>query len=360
MRIACFNPGSSSVKLSVIDGDVTRSEESVGFDGVDTDLARALPDGVQAAAVRVVHGGTDFLEATVVTEVVLDRLRSLSWLAPLHNPVALGLIDRVRELRPGLPIVACFDTAFHSRLREEASTYPVPGEWTRRWGLRRFGFHGLSHGYSSRRAAEMIGQRPHRLVTCHLGAGASLCAIRDGLSVDTTMGFTPMEGLMMATRSGSVDPGVILFALRQGLSVDEVERALDRESGILGVSGISADFRVVVGARDAGDAAAELALSIYRHRLVQGIAAMVATLGGIDALVFTGGVGENADSLREEACSALAFLGIVLSPGQDDAQLEDRRLSPPGSATDVLVVHAREDVEMARHATALLAGPSLA
>ncbi|HEV1997858.1 MAG TPA: acetate/propionate family kinase, partial [Candidatus Dormibacteraeota bacterium] len=232
MPIACVNPGSSSVKLSVIDGAVTLSQEDLPGGGANVDLAAALRLAeITAAAVRVVHGGAEFRSATLVDGGVLDRLRAISWMAPLHNPVALGLIDRIREMRPGLPVVACFDTAFHATMPAESTTYPLPQEWSGRWGLRRYGFHGLSHGYASRRSAELLGQRPPRLVSCHLGAGASLCAVEDGRSVDTTMGFTPMEGLMMATRSGSVDPGVILFAMRQGLSADDIERSLDRESG---------------------------------------------------------------------------------------------------------------------------------
>jgi acetate kinase len=354
VRIACLNPGSSSVKLSVIDGDVTVSQQSMPSDGAQVDLSGALPQGISAAAVRVVHGATEFREATLVDGGVLARLRELTWLAPLHNPAALSLIDRIREKRPDLPVVACFDTAFHATLPEEAATYPVPQEWTRRWGLRRFGFHGLSHAYVSRRAAEVLGRRPSRLVSCHLGAGASLCAIKDGRSVETTMGFTPMEGLMMATRSGSVDPGLILFVLRQGLSAEEVERCLDRESGVLGVSGISSDFRKVVVAAQAGDAAAGLALSIYRHRLIQGIGAMVATLGGMDALVFTGGVGENQAPLREETCAALGFLGVALRAANRVVDAEDLRLSAANSAVDVLVIPAREDLEMARQASSKL------
>lgn len=354
MRIACLNPGSSSLKLSVLDGDVTVSQENIAGDRADVALARALQPGIETVAVRVVHGGTEFREATLVGDDILGRLRDLSWLAPLHNPVALGLIERVREMRSDLPVVACFDTAFHTTLPEEAATYPVPREWTRRWELRRFGFHGLSHAYASRRTAELVGRRPSRLVSCHLGAGASLCAVHDGRSVDTTMGFTPMDGLMMATRSGSVDPGVILFALRQGLSVDDVERGLDREAGILGMSGISSDFRQVVAAADAGAAAAALAVSVYRHRLIQGIAAMAASLGGIDALVFTGGVGENQPRLREQTCAALGFLGVGLAGGENAADGPDRRLSLVDSAVDVLVIQAREDLEMARQAISLL------
>jgi len=354
VRIACLNPGSSSIKLSVLDGDVTLSQESIASGGADIDFAGVLSEGITAAAVRVVHGGKDFREATLVDGDVLARLRKLSWLAPLHNPAALSLMERVRRMRPDLPVVACFDTAFHATLPPEASTYPVPREWTQRWGLRRFGFHGLSHAYVSRRAGELLGRRPSRLVSCHLGAGASLCAIQDGRSVDTTMGFTPMEGLMMATRSGSVDPGLILFAMRQGLSAEDIERGLDRESGILGVSGISSDFRQVVAAADGGDASAGLALSIFRHRFAQGIAAMAASLGGIDALVFTGGVGENQAPLREQTCAALGFMGVALGAGESVVDGPDLRLWTLGGAADVLVIHAREDLEMARQARSLL------
>jgi acetate kinase len=357
VRIACLNPGSSSVKLSVLDDAVTVSQENIAGDGADVSLSRALEQEIETVAVRLVHGGTEFRQATLVDGDVLGRLRELSWLAPLHNPVALGLIDRVREMRSDLPVVACFDTAFHATLPEENAIYPVPREWTRRWGLRRFGFHGLSHAYASRRTAELVGRRPSRLVSCHLGAGASLCAVHDGRSVDTTMGFTPMDGLMMATRSGSVDPGVILFALRQGLSIDEVERGLDREAGILGMSGISSDFREVVAAADTGNEPAALAVKVYRHRLIQGIAAMASSLGGIDALVFTGGVGENQPRLREQTCAALEFLGVGLQGGENAADGQDRRLSSVDSAVDVLVIQAREDLEMVRQATSLLSPP---
>jgi len=352
--IACLNPGSSSTKLSVVDGDVTVSQSSIAPDGANVDLSTVLPEGISAAAIRVVHGGMEFREPTLVQGDVLARLRKLSWLAPLHNPAALRLIDRLRETRPDLPLVACFDTAFHATLAAEAYTYPVPRSWTQDWGLRRFGFHGLSHAYASRRAGQLLGRRPGRLVTCHLGAGASLCAVRDGRSVDTTMGFTPMDGLMMATRSGSVAPGLILFALRQGLSAEAIERGLDRESGILGVSGISSDFRQVVAASDDGDPSARLALNIYRHRLAQGIAAMVTSLGGIDALVFTGGVGENLPHLWERTCAALAFIGVGLDTGQLAVDSLDQRLPTVDRTIAVLVIHAREDLEMARQASSLL------
>ena len=354
LRIACLNPGSSSVKASLLDGDSTLTETSIDSGSPSMDLAAVLPADIDGVAVRIVHGGPDFRGATLVDGTVLRRLRDLAWLAPLHNPAALALIDRVRELRPDVPIVGCFDTAFHATLPEAAATYPVPRSWTTMWGLKRYGFHGLSHAYASRRTSQLLGGRPSRLVSCHLGAGASLCAIRDGVSVDTTMGFTPMEGLMMATRSGSIDPGIILLALREGLSVDDVERQLEHASGLFGLAG-SADFRTVATAADGGDEAAVLAVSVYHHRLVQGAAAMAASLGGIDALVFTGGVGENQASLRQRVCAGIAFLGVALTPDDSDHDGQDRALPGEVDAVKVLVIHAREDLEMARQAGPLLA-----
>ncbi|MHB8508018.1 MAG: acetate/propionate family kinase [Candidatus Dormibacteria bacterium] len=354
MQVVCLNPGSSSTKVSVVDGDSTISHASIPAGTTELDLGTLLPNGISAAVVRVVHGGHEFQDPVLIQGDVRSRLDQLSWMAPLHNPAALGLIDRVQKSRPDLPVVACFDTAFHATLPEEAWTYPVPGTWSRKWGLRRFGFHGLSHAYASRRADALLGRLPSRLVSCHLGAGASLCAIREGRSIDTTMGFTPMDGLMMATRSGSVDPGLILFALRQGLSADDIERALDRESGLLGVSGVGAGYLEVAAAADLGIRPAQLALAIYRHRLVQGIAAMAASLGGIEALVFTGGVGENQPRLWERTCAGLKFLGIALDGTEVAVGEQDQRLRTSDSSVAVLVIHAREDVEMARQASLLL------
>ena len=237
---------------------------------------------------------------TVLDDDVLTALRHLTDLAPLHQPKSLAGIDAVAAARPGLPTVACFDTAFHATLSEVAYTYAIPAEWRSRWNVRRFGFHGLSHAYSSRRAAEIVG-RPAaelRVVVCHLGAGASLCAVANGRSVDTTMGFTPLEGLVMATRSGSVDPGLVLWLQEHaGLSAAQVAAALEHESGLLALGG-DADMRALLPRADRGDAAAVLAIDVYVHRLVAGVAAMTAALGGLDVLVFTGGVGENASTIR--------------------------------------------------------------
>jgi acetate kinase len=245
---------------------------------------------------------------------------------------------------PDTPAVACFDTAFHATLPPAAATYAVPAAWRERWGVRRYGFHGLSHAYASRRAAAA------RVVSCHLGAGASLAAVRDGVSLDTTMGFTPMEGLVIATRSGSVDPGLVLWLLRHDVSADAVEEGLDRDGGLRGLAG-DGDMRALL-ARD--DADAGLALDVYVHRLRAGIAAMVAALGGLDALVFTGGVGEHAPEVRAAAADGLGFLGVALDADANARATADAEIGVAGAAARTLVVTAREDLEVARQVRTLL------
>ena len=365
MRILVVNAGSSSLKLRLLDGE-DREAASSDLPPVETSEARAGLEGflrdaspVDAAGHRVVHGGPDLRESVVVTEEVMERIRGTSDLAPLHNPPAVAALEAARRLLADVPQVACFDTAFHATIPDAAAVYALPWEWTERWGIRRFGFHGLSHAYAARRAAELLGRAPEglRVVTCHLGAGASLAAVAGGRSIDTTMGFTPLEGLVMATRSGSVDPGALLWAQRRvGLSVGNLERALDRESGLLGISGISGDMRAVVEAADGGNRRARLAVVVYLHRLRAGIAAMAASMGGLDALVFTGGVGEGAAPVRGETCEGLAFLGVALDAGRNEAQdRSDRDLSAPGARVRAILVHAREDLEIAREVRRLLA-----
>ena len=362
--ILTVNAGSSSLKLRVLDGrdDVVceRVGEFVGdADELRSELEAILADGppIDAAGHRVVHGGPDFTGPAVVDPGVERELEGLADLAPLHNPPAVAAMRALESLRPRLPTVACFDTAFHAGMPAAASTYAVPSAWTERWPLRRYGFHGLSHSYASRRAGELL-ERPVeqlRLVTAHLGAGASLAAVRGGRSVDTTMGFSPLEGLVMATRSGSVDPGLLLWVQRHGgFSPDEVERALDREAGLLALSGRSGDMREVIAGVDAGEERCVLAFDIYIHRLAAGIAAMAAAMGGLDALVFTGGVGENSPQVRSAACQSLAFLGIEPDLKGGGASTGDRLLSPA-----VAVVEAREDIEIARQVRATLISSSL-
>ena len=337
MRVLAVNAGSSSLKLSLLaDSDdelwaleLESRRAEIAHDDVAAALA-GLPVAPDAVGHRIVHGGERFREAVVIDAAVADALRELVALAPLHQPKSLAAVDAVTRALPTVPVVACFDTAFHATLPPEAATYALPREWRERYGVRRYGFHGLSHEYAARSA-----RGARRVVTCHLGAGASLCAVLDGRSVDTTMGFTPLEGLVMATRSGSVDPGLLLWLQRHaGVSADEMADALEHESGLSGLAGTS-DMRELLG-RD--DEEARLAVDVYVHRLGAGIAAMAASLGGLDALVFTGGVGENAARIRELACERLRHLGVGV----------------PGGAVEVLVVHAREDLEIARQVRELL------
>jgi len=363
--VLVVNAGSSSLKLSVLGADdALLMETDVAMpdrNAIAGLMRQALRDvpAVDAIGHRIVHGGLEFTSPRRVDATFEARLEQLSELAPLQNPPAIAAILSLQSLWPALPQVACFDTAFHLTLPLEASTYALPDSW-RDLGLRRFGFHGLSHAWASRRAVEVMGSPPGalRLVTAHLGAGASLAAVLEGRSVDTTMGFTPLEGLVMATRSGSVDPGVLLWVLRhQHLTVDELEDALDRHSGLLGLSGVSADLRQVLSAADHGDERARLAFGVYVHRLRAEVAAMVASLGGIDGLVFTGGAGEGSARLRLATCAGLGFLGVELDEQRnepDGTAPPDRVISPQGTAPAVVVVHAREDLEIARQVRSLL------
>jgi len=365
-RILTVNAGSSSLKLRVLDVEdrVVCSRDSGSIAGgaaLREELEAILSDGgpIEAAGHRVVHGGADFTGPTVLDPSVEDKLDRLADLAPLHNPPAVAAMRVLDALRPGLPTVACFDTAFHALMPAAALTYAVPAAWSERWPLRRYGFHGLSHSYASRRAAELLG-RPLdevRIVTAHLGAGASLCAVEGGRSVDTTMGFTPLEGLVMATRSGSLDPGLLLWVQRHGgWSPEEMEQALDRESGLLALSGRSGDMPDVLAGVDAGDERCRLAFDVYIHRLAAGIAAMAAAMGGLDALVFTGGVGENSARVRGAAAAATEFFGVSLDPEKNADSSGDRVAARDEATVPVVVVTAREDLEIATQVRAALPG----
>jgi acetate kinase len=364
--VLTVNVGSSSLKLSVLDAPdqvLARSEE--GFAGKRGELEAAfeqilgeVPE-VAAAGHRVVHGGDRFSEPLPIGDEAEADLKGLADLAPLHNPPAVAAIETLRRLRPQLPAVACFDTAFHATIPPAASTYAVPEAWSAPMPLRRYGFHGLSHSYASRRAAELLGRdlADMRVVTAHLGAGASLAAVQGGRSVDTTMGFTPLEGLVMATRSGSLDPGLLLWVQRHtGRDPEQMESELDRDSGLLALSG-HADLRDVISGGEAGDERCRLALQVYLHRLVAAVAAMAAAMGGIDALVFTGGIGEHLDQLRAQACERLAFLGLELDPASNASSNADAVLSPPDAPVPAVVVTAREDIEIARAVRSTL-GPA--
>lgn len=363
MIVLVVNAGSSSLKLRMLGpGDTVLADEHIESwlpgDAAATEEALTRIGSVQAPAAighRVVHGGDRFVAPTLLDDAVEKGIRLLTPLAPLHQPAALAGIEGARTVFPDLPSVACFDTAYHATMPAEAATYALPAEWRDRWPLRRFGFHGLSHGYAARRAAEMVeeGAPGFRVVTCHLGAGASLCASLDGASKDTTMGFTPLEGLVMATRSGSVDPGLVLWLITEaGMPAAEVVEGLERRSGLSGLAGTS-DMRRLLVARSRGDETARLAFDVYAHRLAAGIGAMAASLGGIDALAFTGGVGENAPEIRIEAADRLAHLGVGVDPARNKTAVgRDEEIGRGGAAVRTLVIAAREDLEIARQTRA--------
>lgn len=359
------NAGSSSLKLRALGDDdrITSAFDLDPWDGTadHPELAAFLADlpGADVIGHRVVHGGSRFTGPALIDDSVIAAIGDLADLAPLHQPRALAGIQACRAILPGVPEVACFDTAFHASLPDAAARYALPGEWASRFGLRRYGFHGLSHAYAARRAAALIGRDLEQLkiITCHLGAGASLAAVQAGRCVDTTMGFTPLEGLVMATRSGSVDPGLILWLQRRGqLSADEVSAGLEQAAGLAGLAGLpggSGDMRDVRAAAQAGDPSARLAIDVYLHRLRREIAAMAAAMNGVDVLAFTGGIGEHQPPIRAAAAAGLGFLGVSIDPVGNRA-VADADVTGPAGAVRVVVVTAREDLEIARQARDLL------
>lgn len=353
MLVLVVNTGSSSVKLRLLDGSNTivdtRDLDAAADSAPIAAIAEAVSGlrGVDAVGHRVVHGGEDFTRPVALDGGVVKRLRELSPLAPLHQPASLAGIEAAARALPGVPSVACFDTAFHTTLPPAAATYAVPEQWRRTYGLRRYGFHGISHAYASRRAAELLGADPGRLVSAHLGAGASLAAVRGGRCVDTTMGFTPTEGLVMATRSGSVDPGMLLWLLQHAkMDPADLAAGLEREGGLAALAG-TADMRQVVRRAHQADERAELALAVYLHRLRAGIAAMAAALGGLDTLVFTGGVGEHQPAVRAGAAAGLDFLGVAVDGIANAGAASDADISTPAAAARTFVVTAREDLQIA-------------
>jgi len=319
--------------------------------------AISKPSDIDVVGHRVVHGGPHHFEPTVVTADVKSAIKGVSVFAPLHNRAELQGMEIVAKVLGSVPQIAVFDTGFHHNMPLAAATYPGPYEWFEE-GIRRYGFHGINHQYCAERAAELLGKdlKSLKLVTCHLGNGCSLAAIREGRSVDTTMGFTPLEGLMMGTRSGSVDPGVLTYLMRRRHFLDEqLDDVLNKKSGLLGISGVSSDMREVLaasknGGEPAKQARAKLALDMYVHRLQSGIGAMVAVLGGVDALVFTAGVGENSPEVRAAACDNLAFLGVRLDQEKNAPSPldKDKDISAPDATVRVLVIRAQEDWMIAR------------
>jgi acetate kinase len=312
---------------------------------------------------RVVHGGQEYRQATFITSEVKEAIANLSTFAPVHNPANLEGIEAIEKiLGTPTPQVAVFDTAFHSNLPLAAATYPVPYEWFEQ-GIRRYGFHGISHQYCAHRTAQLMGKdlASLRLITCHLGNGASLAAIRDGQSVDTTMGFTPLEGLMMGSRSGSIDPGILIHLLQHAdYNAQKLDEVLNKASGLKGISGVSGDLRQILSDIDKGNERAKLAFDMYVYSLCKNIGAMLATLGGLDALVFTGGVGENSPAIRGGACEAFRFLGLKLDMPKNDASPADTDIAAEDSVIRVFVVHTEEDWAIAQECWKLAKTSSLA
>jgi acetate kinase len=367
LRALALNAGSSTLKAALYElgpgarlaePGASRWRAAVEWDPTDGDLAarellERIPGDVDVIGHRIVHGGGRFRGPERITPGAKDAIGALAAWAPLHNAAALRAIAAAERFSgAATPQVAVFDTAFHADLPPGARTFAGPREWLER-GLRRFGFHGISHEYAAHRAARLL-DRPLaalRLITCHLGSGCSLAAVRNGRSVDTTMGFTPLDGLVMGTRSGTLDPGLILHLLRQpGASVDTLDALLNHRSGLRGLSGGSGDLRDVLDARADGDAAAELAFEVYVHQLRSHIGAMLGALGGLDGIVFTAGIGENSAAVREAALAPFEFLGVRLDSDRNARAEPDTDVAAPGSPVRVLVVRAREEWAIARAA----------
>lgn len=363
MRILTVNVGSSSLKLSLVDDGRVASSETLPAPWGPAEkeaVARSVGslEAVDAVGHRVVHGGPELVAPVRLDAEVRRRLETLVDLAPLHMRASLDAADFLGWLLPDVLQVACFDTAFHSGMPAAASTYAVPMEWSRRYSIRRYGFHGLSHAWAARRVADISG-RPAtslRTVTCHLGAGASLAAVSGGRSVDTTMGFTPLEGVVMATRAGSVDPGLLLWLEEHaGMTPGDLAHALEHSSGLLGLAG-SADMRIVLEREATGDEGAALAVAVYLNRLRAGIATMAAAMGGLDALAFTGGVGEHAAPIRRRAVEDLEFLGLGVDEGANATAEPDVEITGAGALARTFVIAAHEDLQIAREVEHLLSG----
>jgi acetate kinase len=311
---------------------------------------------------RIVHGGPHFEEPVQITPEVRKAIAGVADLAPLHIPAAIEGMEIARNIFGGTPQMAVFDTGFHRQMPPESAIYPGPYEWADN-GIRRYGFHGINHQYCGVRAADLLKKDPKslRLVTCHLGNGCSVTAIQGGRSIDTTMGFTPIEGLMMGTRSGSVDPGILTYLMRQrNLDAQRIDEMLNHESGLLGISGVSGDMREVLAAVGRGNKRAQLAFNIFIHRLQAAIGGMAAVLGGIDALVFTAGIGENSPDVREAACSKLGFLGIEVDSQLNAGPKLDADISSPSSGVRVLVIRAQEDRAIAKECWKLMRARNVA
>ncbi len=364
-RLLVPNLGSTSLKYQLLElppeavlarGKVERIDGAAGYrKALREVLDRHLGDGIDAIGLKAVHGGPRFRGAFLVDDDLLGALREYTPAAPLHNPVYILAIEILRELAPGLPLVAVFETAFHTTLPDAAASYGLPLDWRDRFGVRRYGFHGASHRFLSRRAPELLGRDPQdfRLVSCHLGGSSSMCAIRDGLSLDTTMGFSPQSGLENATRHGDLDPFAVLWMMdRLDMNTDQMRRQLLSAGGLAALSGIpGGDVRDL---ESAGTPQARLALEVFAYQVRKTIGAYAAALGGLEAVAFTGGIGENSASLREACCRGLEFLGIELDPVRNREQTGDRVVSRASARVAVVAVATNEELMVARQVYALL------
>ncbi|HUJ09017.1 MAG TPA: acetate kinase [Verrucomicrobiae bacterium] len=384
MSILVINAGSTSLKFGLFDAEVRDALMSGSIDwaggnrrlakltirrchnqetpsAVDVSDDRAAAScairllseehDIRTVGHRVVHGGTEFQNATRIDEKVKEAIARLAKLAPLHNPPALESIEAAEAALPGVPQVAVFDTAFFAQLPARAHVFALPYEWYEQWGVRRFGFHGISNAYCASRAAELLGRNVSelRLVTCHLGGGCSATAVRGGVPVATTMGMTPLAGLMMGTRSGSLDPGILIHLQRRhGLTVDDLDEVLHYQSGLLGVSGVSPDLAAIEAAAGKGNARAQLAFDLFADSVRSAIGALTVTMGGVDALVFTDRVGEGSPALRAAACDGLQCLRLRLDAGRNAACRPDADVAEPDSPARILVIHTLEELMIAR------------
>ena len=345
----------------VIESDMPNHSKAVGMvlDALvneKTGVIKSL-DEVGAVGHRIVHGGEKFASSTIITDEVIEAIKECNDLAPLHNPANLIGIDACKEHMPDTPMVGVFDTAFHQTMPEDAYIYGLPYEYYEKYKVRRYGFHGTSHSYVSKRVSEIL-DKPYdelKTIVCHLGNGASICAVNGGKSVDTSMGLTPLEGLIMGTRSGDIDPAIMEFiANKENMSMDEVMNVLNKKSGVYGITGFTSDFRDIMDAMAKGDKRAELAIHVFAYRVIKYIGAYAAVMNGVDAIAFTAGLGENNSYIRERICNSLEYLGVKIDKSLNETKQDEIIISTPDSKVKVLVVATNEELKIARETLALL------